>query len=275
MLSFDEFLDIGREYQEILDLGFLARLWHRYLFVTPRLTPRMRAGYVLRIIKDLELPPATRILDAGCGSGELLLWLATHYPGYVLYGIDSNCDKVRQNQIVAQKLQIGSRLIFKCADLSCTSLPEKTYDLIVSIDVLEHIFDDMQILHAFRTALKLTGVLILHVPLRHQEQRRIFPFFKNHVVDSHVRDEYLPEEIRAKLKSAGFRIHDVCYGFGWRGELAFELNTLFWNVPPLRKFLAWISSPLAWYLAYQDVNMNSEKGNSIIALAVPDAYSQN
>jgi hypothetical protein len=77
------------------------------------------------------------------------------------------------------------------------------------------------------------------------------------------------------LKSAGFRIHDVCYGFGWRGELAFELNTLFWNVPPLRKFLAWISSPLAWYLAYQDVNMNSEKGNSIIALAVPDAYSQN
>jgi hypothetical protein len=82
-----------------------------------------------------------------------------------------------------------------------------------------------------------------------------------------VRDEYLPEEINEKLETAGFQVLRMRYGFGWLGELAFELNNLFWNHAFPRAFSALLTYPLAWLLAYLDVNTKIKSGNSIILVA--------
>jgi hypothetical protein len=109
----------------------------------------------------------------------------------------------------------------------------------------------------------------LHLPLRHQEQWRFFPIFRNHIVEDHVRDEYTPAEIRAKLEETGYQLLDIRYGFGRAGELAFELNTLWWTIPAARALLALLSYPLALWLAYRDVNGSPRRGNSLIVLASP------
>jgi SAM-dependent methyltransferase len=198
----------------------------------------------------------------------VLFWLAKRHPDYCLHGIDSDLGLVQQANLVAKEMVLSYPL-FRVGDLTKMKLSHGQYDLICSSDVLEHIEDDVTVLYRFRFALNKTGKLILHLPLKHQDQWRFFPVFRKHVVSDHVRDEYLPKEIRSKLQSSGFEILDLSYGFGWQGELAFELNNLFWRYPILRAMLALLTFPLSLYLAYRDVNVPHPQGNSLVILAQP------
>lgn len=268
MLSLSEFDCIGREHRYAPQSPFPVRAF-TWLFGPIDLHPRIRSGHVIRTIKQLGLPQDARVLDAGCGRGLVLFWLATRYPGYRLHGVEIDSAKVARNQAVAQRMGLPSPLAFEQGDLSSIDVAEATYDLIFSIDVLEHIVDDVRVLRTLRSALKPSGVLLLHLPLRHQDQRRIFPAFRNHTVADHVRDEYLPEEIQTKLEATGFEMQDLRYGFGWQGELAFELNNLFWEMTLVRALVALLTYPFAWCLAYLDVNDTITRGNSLIILARP------
>lgn len=267
LLSLSEFRSIGREHRHTPQLSLFVRAF-TWLFGPVGLHSRIRAGHVIREVQQLDLPRDARVLDAGCGRGLVLFWLATRHPHYHLRGIELNPVTVARNRAVAQKMGLDS-LTFEQGDLLEARIGRATYDLIVSIDVLEHIADDVCVLRNLRSALKPDGTLLLHLPLRHQEQRRIFSAFKNHTVDSHVRDEYLPEEVRDKLEATGFEIGSSRYGFGWQGELAFELNNLFWDVPFARAFLALLTYPIAWFLAYRDVGAAIPRGNSLVIQAGP------
>jgi 2-polyprenyl-3-methyl-5-hydroxy-6-metoxy-1,4-benzoquinol methylase len=267
MISLREFDRIGREHRYTPQLSFPIRAF-TWLCGSINLHPRIRSGHVIRTIQQLDLPKDARVLDAGCGRGLVLFWLAARYSAYRLHGIEIDSARVARNQAVARKMGLTG-LTFEQGDLSNIDIAKAMYDLIFSVDVLEHIEDDVGVLRAMRGALKPDGVLILHLPLRHQDQHRSFPVFKHHIVDDHVRDEYLPEEIGAKLEATGFDVQDLRYGFGWQGELAFELNNLCWEMVPIRALLALLTFPLAWYLAYRDVNAAIPRGNSMIILARP------
>jgi SAM-dependent methyltransferase len=264
VISWNEFRDIGRE-QWHVQKNPLVRMFTR-LFGPIGIHSRIRAGHVLKTIKGLDLRENARILDAGSGRGLVLFWLATRNPDYELVGVEIDPRVVAQTQAVAKALSVPPPE-FRHVDLSTIELLEAQCDLVISIDVLEHIPDDVGVLRKLRRVVKPEGYLLLHLPLRHQEQQRIFPVFKRHVISDHVRDEYLPDEIERKLESAGFLMQALYYGFGWQGELAFELNTLLWWLPPARALLAALTYPLAWWLALWDVNSTPRRGNSMIIVA--------
>jgi hypothetical protein len=111
--------------------------------------------------------------------------------------------------------------------------------------------------------------MILHLPRRHQEHRRVLPVFKDHTTPDHVRDEYTAAEIRARLDLAGFQVEYLRYGFSLWGELAFELNNLFWQHLPLRLLTAVALHPLCVWLAYMDTRQDYDDGNSLLVLARP------
>jgi SAM-dependent methyltransferase len=147
---------------------------------------------------------------------------------------------------------------------------QAAYDLVFSIDVLEHIVDDVGVLRLFHQALKPGGYLLLHLPRRHQDHRRILDFmFKNHTTPDHVRDEYTSNEIQKKLIATDFEPVSIRYGFSLWGELAFELNYLFWWSGFLRTFAALVTHPLAVWLAYMDTRQDYVDGNSLLVLARP------
>ena len=146
-------------------------------------------------------------------------------------------------------------------------LPEACYDLVISIDVLEHVPDDVGMLKRMCEVTKPGGFIVIHVPLRHQLQQRIFPVFREHRVEDHVRDEYLPNEIRDKVEQAGFRVAGVEYGFGLWGELSFELNNLFWRSRPLRNLFALATLPVTLATGYLDIKQHMVVGNSIVLVA--------
>jgi 2-polyprenyl-3-methyl-5-hydroxy-6-metoxy-1,4-benzoquinol methylase len=263
-----EFRDLGRE-QALAKRQPLVRAF-TWLFGPIGLHSRIRAGHVIRRLRRLALPARARVLDAGCGRGLVLFWLARQRSDYVLRGIELDPQIVAGCQAVARQAALAP-VEFLVGDLASGADLGGPYDLIVSVDVLEHILDDVGVLRRLRGALAPIGRLLLHLPLRHQEQARVFAAFREHTVPDHVRDEYTPAEIRQKLAETGFAVELLEYGFGPAGELAFELNTLFWRWPAVRAALALLTYPLAWWLAYRDINADLRRGNSLVILARPQA----
>ncbi len=261
-LSFQDFVRLG-SHQSYGQGNPMAALFFR-LFGPLGTHARIRNARLIHTLAGLDLA-GMRALDVGCGHGYTLFWLAEHFPTMRLEGIDTAADQIAGCQR-ASAAKGFANLHFRAG--TPYDLPDHpTYDLLIAIDVLEHLPDDRGALRAFAAALKPGGYLAVHVPLRHQVQQRIFPAFRRHTVSDHVRDEYLPEEIMEKVEEAGLEIQRFGYGFGYWGELSFELNNLFWHNRWLRNLTALATLPLTLPLGYRDACQHLVFGNSMALLA--------
>lgn len=111
------------------------------------------------IIKNLD--NHSKILDVGCGKGELLKVLEDYHKTFNLYGIE--IDKTTYN--LAKKKLKKTKIINKDA-LTALKNFENYFDVIFLIDVLEHI-DENKIflfLSLVYKSLKKNGSLVLRVP---------------------------------------------------------------------------------------------------------------
>jgi 2-polyprenyl-3-methyl-5-hydroxy-6-metoxy-1,4-benzoquinol methylase len=262
--SLKDFWEIGREkslgsYHPLIRAGF-------YACGDFDLHLRVRTAHMLNIIRRLDLPQDACILDAGCGRGTLLFQLAKAYPCHQLFGIEVDEVLVKEGRQIAQKLNAGN-IRFSLGNLCEVADWGGPFHIIIAVDVLEHILNDVAVLSNMRSALRKDGKLILHLPLRHQQQKRIIPTFRTHMVDNHVRDEYTLDNILNKLAQANLKLENLHYSFGWAGELSFELNNLFWQNKILRIFGALLTYPIACLLAFYDTQQCLKKGNSFIVLA--------
>jgi SAM-dependent methyltransferase len=105
-------------------------------------------------IAALELPPGARILDAGCGSGRNMVDLAA--VGTVT-GVElSETSVALARERAAGEVIAGSVLEMPFADAS--------FDLAVSLDVIEHLEDDLGALRELRRTVAPGGALLVTVP---------------------------------------------------------------------------------------------------------------
>ncbi|HEX3693149.1 MAG TPA: class I SAM-dependent methyltransferase [Solirubrobacteraceae bacterium] len=105
-------------------------------------------------VERLALPARARILDAGCGSGRNMVELARH--GEVT-GVELSPTSVR----LARDRQVGEVLEGSVLDMD---LDEGSFDLTVSLDVIEHLQDDVAALRELRRVTKPGGALLVTVP---------------------------------------------------------------------------------------------------------------
>jgi 2-polyprenyl-3-methyl-5-hydroxy-6-metoxy-1,4-benzoquinol methylase len=264
-LTYRQFRQVGSE-QWIVQPD-----WFRKTFVRLAgplgVNARIRNARVINSILRLHLPDEATILDAGCGHAYSIFWLARHFPHYHFTALELDPQLVQYGQEIAQVQGLEQ---VRFINGSVTEIVDvDAYDLIISVDVLEHISDDIDILNRFRKALHSEGHLILHLPRRHQEQHRFFGAFKNYITIDHVRDEYTADEISQKLNISSFSIEYLRYGFNMWGELAFELNYLFWPWKVFRILSALVFHPLSSWFAYKDICNDYEDGNSLIIIAKP------
>ena len=100
-------------------------------------------------------PPRARILDAGCGSGRNMVELARH--GTVT-GVELSATSVcaRARARTPARWSTGSVLEMPFADDS--------FDLAVSLDVIEHLEDDLGALRELRRVVAPGGALLVTVP---------------------------------------------------------------------------------------------------------------
>jgi SAM-dependent methyltransferase len=161
-------------------------------------------------------PPPRRILDAGSGRGELCFAMARRWPQAQIVGIDYDevlVDHADQLRAIGFP---GSSVSFEVGTLP--RVFATPFDLIVSIDVLEHIEDDAGLLRSLYDSTIDGGALILHTPA--QEQRRYLARFEDH--HEHVREGYAAGALEEMLRGAGYRDVHVRPTFGRLGAIAWE-----------------------------------------------------
>jgi 2-polyprenyl-3-methyl-5-hydroxy-6-metoxy-1,4-benzoquinol methylase len=104
-----------------------------------------------------------RILDIGCGRGELAYYFAQQ--GFEVTAVDYSQAAIDlARSCFADAPALAARVTFHCADIGQVALPAQHYDLVIATDVIEHLSSiEVQALYdRVKTWLKPDGLLILH-----------------------------------------------------------------------------------------------------------------
>src|SRR5215472_16833661 len=96
--------------------------------------PELRAA-----ITSLRLEPGMRILDAGCGTGETLGWLAAAVePDGLALGIDLSANHLRTAHAV-----LAESTVLVQADLQRMPLAVASFDVVWSVNTINHLTDPL------------------------------------------------------------------------------------------------------------------------------------
>ena len=128
-------------FYRMLDL-LLLRAWHVHKelrSLTPELLRREREGGV-------------QVLDAGAGFGQYSYWINRKHPGWNILALDVKDEQVADcNRFFSA---IGAKKVrFEVGDLT-TYVKSDTYDLVVCVDVMEHIEPDVQVFRNYHASMK-------------------------------------------------------------------------------------------------------------------------
>ena len=200
--------------------------WLRILFYKLLGIAFLREWYVkseLRRQLSQRKEPFT-VYDAGSGFGQYSYFIAKQFPLATIYSIDLKEEQIADcNQFFRM---IGLvRCSFAVEDLMQIQHKEK-FDVILSVDVMEHIPDDVKVFQNFYRALKKNGQLFINTPSNlggsdvHSQDDHSF-------VEEHARNGYSVEEIRNKLETAGFHVEMIRYTYGHWGTVAWRLGIKF------------------------------------------------
>ncbi len=143
------------------------------------------------------LPDGFRILEMGCGSGNVLRVLQRSAAGR---GLVEGLELSRPAAEIAHGrtgLTITNGYLGSCN-------PSEPYDIIAAFDVLEHIADEATVLSQVQARLKPSGQLVLTVPAH----RSLWSSFD--VASGHVR-RYTPATLTRALNKAGFEVEYLSY----------------------------------------------------------------
>ena len=114
-----------------------------------------KAQQILDMLRRHELEPRT-IYEVGCGAGEILAQLRDALPDSVeLVGFDTSPQAIELCQARASE-----RLRYECSDLLTADVPPA--DLLLCIDVFEHVDDYMAFLRGLRAK---ADYVMFHIPL--------------------------------------------------------------------------------------------------------------
>lgn len=98
-----------------------------------------------------------KVLDIGCSSGTLGQYLKQHKQAAV-FGIDISSQAIKQAR---KKLDQAFTLNIETDRLP---FPQKSFDVIICADILEHLFNPLAVLKKLKPFLKNNGIFILSIP---------------------------------------------------------------------------------------------------------------
>ena len=198
---------------------FLRILFYRLLDLL-----LLRSWHIRRELRDLKKEgfKPEKVADAGSGFGQYVHYLSRSYPEAKIIGLVIKQEQVDDCNRFFTKLGKQDLVSFQYSDLTQMGIKEE-YDLVLSVDVMEHIEDDRGVMRNIYQALKPGGYLFISTPSDqggsdvHHEHDESF-------IDEHVRDGYGVEEIKEKLNGAGFDDIVVKYSYGKPGKISWKLS---------------------------------------------------
>lgn len=198
---------LRRGFYALLDLFFL-RSWH-----------------LRRLLRDLgkglDHSGPWDLLDAGSGFGQYDRFLLKQFRNVSITAIDlkeeylADCKRHFRREVEEGRIRFEQRDLLELDE-------RERYDLILCVDVLEHIEEDRLALRNMARALKRGGYLLMHSPSHYSEQDARGE--GDSFVEEHARPGYSKEEIREKMRDAGLEPVRSHYTYGTWGHLSWKLT---------------------------------------------------
>lgn len=249
---------------------FLRKLFYRLLDLL-----LLRTWHIKKAIREWKKDNKEEIsiLDAGSGFGQYSYYLSKLSKKWQILGVDVKTEQIEDCNQFFTKIGKSDRVKFQFADLTKFS-NDQQFDLILSVDVMEHILEDVEVFRNFNKSLKPGGMVLISTPSDqggsdvHDEDDHSF-------IDEHVRDGYNMKEIEDKLKSAGFSKVNAKYSYGAPGKISWKLSMkypilmlnaskLFFIILPIYYIVTY---PFAFILNYVDVHSKHKTGTGLIVKA--------
>ncbi len=184
----------------------------------------LRTWHVHRLLKQIakQKNSTLHILDAGCGFGQYSYYMSKLFKNSFLTGVDIQEAHILKASEFFKQTGLQDRTEFLTADLTTFKRPGQ-YDLILSVDVMEHILEDEKVFKNFFESLKDNGYLIVSTPSDQGGSDVHDHDSDSSFIDEHVRDGYGVDEMKQKLQNAGFDKIQIRYTYGKAGQLSWKL----------------------------------------------------
>ncbi len=252
---------------------FLRILFYRLLHIL-----LLRSWHIRKHLKQIVplIDKDAHILDAGAGFGQYTYYLSRFSDQWSIKAVDINPIQVKESNRFFNSINLSHRVKFEVADLTHFS-EENTYQLIISVDVMEHIEEDTRVFQNLYNSLKKGGFLLISTPSdkggsdAHSHEDVSF-------IEEHVRNGYSIEDITSKLQKAGFTKITCKYQYGIPGSLAWHLSMkypiillniskIFFIILP---FYYGLLMPICLLLNFLDVRISHTSGTGLIVIAKKD-----
>lgn len=255
--------------------------WLRVLFYKMLDVLLLRSWHIRKELRRWDASRGGRpasILDAGSGFGQYSYRLASLNGGNTVVGVDVKEEQIADCNAFFARLGMGGRVRFEEADLTAYCR-EEGYDLILSVDVMEHILDDEAVFANFCRSLRPGGTLLISTPSdkggsdadeHGHEDGKVVGF-----IDEHVRDGYNIDDIARKLRRAGFGGVEARYSYGAPGHVSWVLS-MKWPISMLNASRAFflllpfyyvLTFPLCLVLNWADLARRHSVGTGLIVRA--------
>lgn len=233
----------------------------------------LRSWHVRKKVRELY-PQNSKmdIFDAGMGFGQYTYFMAKRFPESDIFAVDVKDEQVRDCEKFFS--ECGYKNVkFEIADLTKIDFKDR-FDFILSVDVMEHIFEDELVFKNFYNALKKGGKLLVNTPSdlggsdAHDDDDESF-------IEEHARVGYSKKDITDKLKRAGFEIESFDYSYGKYGTISWRFGIKYpilmagaskffiLLLPVYYLFTLWFVLILMWL----DVHTENKEGTGVLVVA--------
>jgi SAM-dependent methyltransferase len=235
----------------------------------------LRTWHVKKALRKIaqQFPEEAFVLDAGSGFGQYSWRMSRMNKRWRINAVDINKEQIDDCNEFFRKTGLSDRVVFRTGDL--TTLNEvNCYNLILSVDVMEHIEEDVLVFKNFYKSLKSNGILLISTP-SDKGGSDVHGSNEESFIDEHVRDGYSIKDITGKLESAGFKTIEAGYTYGKPGNISWRLSMKY----PIRMlntsyffflllpFYYLIFFPVSIILNIFDLRLNHKTGTGLLVTA--------
>jgi SAM-dependent methyltransferase len=184
----------------------------------------LRTWHVKKTLRKIarQFPGEASVLDAGSGFGQYTWRMSRKNNKWKIRALDINKEQIDDCNLFFGRAGLSGRVSFNTCDL--TTLDDiDCYDIILSVDVMEHIEEDVSVFQNFYRSLKNNGILVISTP-SDKGGSDVHGDHEDSFIDEHVRDGYSINDITGKLSSTGFRNIEAGYTYGRPGNISWRLS---------------------------------------------------
>lgn len=213
--------------------------------------------------------PATRgsyrkILDGGCGQGVFSMELAKLHPEAQVVGIDMDPGLVSRANAIAKRAGI-TNCRFEVGDVTKLEY-DAEFDLVVSVDNLEHVEDDVTAMKGLVRALRPGGRAVVHTP-GYERRWLLFGRRVNFDVPGHVRPGYRTNELVERLTGAGFDVSSYQSTYGIVETFTNNISYLITGADQKRKGVYALVFPVLLAVSWFGKSAKPQWGAGVLAVA--------